>query len=186
MKLLLIVSLLGFMVVSCNDKVADPASNTTDSTKSETASAEQLSYAYALDHPYKDWQPGDQKHAVTAMASLKAFEDGDIATCVSFFGDSITLRFDGFHARVNNDSLKKVFTKSRANIQSTKISMQDWESVISKDKKDEYVTMWYKEVTTDTKGKTDSMAVVDDLKFVNGKIVELDQKIQHFPAGKKM
>ena len=186
MKLLLIVSLLGFMVVSCNDQVADTASHTTDSTKSETASAEQLTYAYTLDHPYKDWQPGDQKHAVTAMAALKAYEDGDIATCASFFGDSVTLRFDRYHARVGNDSLIKIFTKSRGDIKSTKVNMQDWESVISKDKKEEYVTLWYKEVITAKNGKTDSMAVVDDAKIVNGKIVELDQKIQHFPAAKKM
>jgi hypothetical protein len=56
--------------------------------------------------------------------------------------------------------------------------------VISKDKKIEYVTMWYKQITTDKNGKTDSIAVVDDCKIVNGKIVELDEKIQHYAAKK--
>ena len=64
------------------------------------------------------------------------------------------------------------------------VKMGDWESVISKDKKTEYVTMWYREIWTDKKGKTDSLAVIDDCKIVNGKIVELDEKIQHFPAKK--
>ena len=118
------------------------------------------------------------------MKSLKAYEDGDIASCVTAFGDSVTLRFDRFFARLSNDSLKKFFTASRANFTSTKVHMNDWESVISKDKKDEYVTLWYKEVSTDKKGKIDSVSVVDDLKIVNGKIVELDQKIQHFPTKK--
>ena len=86
---------------------------------------------------------------------------------------------------ISNDSLKRMFTKSRGELSALKINMGDWESVISKDKKVEYVTLWYKEIQTDKKGKTDSLSIVDDLKIANGKIVELDQKIQHFPAVKK-
>jgi hypothetical protein len=63
--------------------------------------------------------------------------------------------------------------------------MNDWESVISADKKDEWVTLWYKQIQTDKKGKTDSLGVVDDAKIVNGKIVLLDEKIQHYPVAKK-
>ena len=56
---------------------------------------------------------------------------------------------------------------------------------ISENKKTEYVTLWYKEKWKDKKGKADSIRVVDDCKIVNGKIAELDEKIQHFPAAKK-
>jgi hypothetical protein len=64
--------------------------------------------------------------------------------------------------------------------------MDDWESVISSDKKSEWVTLWYKQTVTDKKGHIDSMSVVDDAKIVNGKIVVLDEKIQHLgPALKK-
>ncbi len=34
--------------------------------------------------------------------------------------------------------------------------MEDWESVISKDKKEEWVTLWYSQKWEDMKGKTDS------------------------------
>jgi hypothetical protein len=64
------------------------------------------------------------------------------------------------------------------------VYMQDWESVISKDKQDEWVTLWYKQVWTDKKGKMDSMEVVNDAKIVNGKIVVLDEAIRHYPAKK--
>lgn len=186
MKHLLILAFAAFIVVSCNDKAATTTteSKPADSAVAVEAPAETLNYAYTLDKPYRDWQPGDKNHAVMVMKSLKAYEDGDIASCVTAFGDSVTLRFDRFFARLSNDSLKKFFTASRADFASTKVHMNDWESVISKDKKDEYVTLWYKEVSTDKKGKTDSVSVVDDLKIVNGKIVELDQKIQHFPTKK--
>ncbi|MEO6718733.1 MAG: hypothetical protein ABIN67_00160 [Ferruginibacter sp.] len=185
MKHLMILAFAALVVVSCNDKSATTTATTpADSVGTAAAPSETFDYAYTLDKPYRDWQPGDKKHAVAVMKSLKAFEDGDIATSVAAFGDTVDLRFDRFAARVSNDSLKKMFTADRAKIASMKVHMQDWESVISKDKKDEYVTLWYKEVSTDKKGKTDSIGVIDDLKIVNGKIVELDQKIQHYPAKK--
>ncbi len=53
--------------------------------------------------------------------------------------------------------------------------MEDWESVISKDKSEELVTLWYN-YNTDTKaGVKDSVDVVNDMKFKDGKIVRLDQ-----------
>lgn len=64
--------------------------------------------------------------------------------------------------------------------------MDDWESVKLKDGSREYVSLWYKEITTDKKGKTDSVFVMDDLLIKNGKIVSIDQKIRHFPDAKKM
>jgi len=112
------------------------------------------------------------------------FETGDIVACMAGFGDSIDVRMDGFHQKFSNDSLAKFFTAERAKYSSMKINMGDWESVISKDGKTEYVTMWYKQIWTDKAGKTDSLAVIDDCKMVNGKIAELDEKIQRYPAKK--
>ena len=63
--------------------------------------------------------------------------------------------------------------------------MSDWESVIAADKSEEWVTLWYKQYQTDKKGVTDSLGVVDDCKIVNGKIVVLDEKIQHLGPPKK-
>jgi len=62
--------------------------------------------------------------------------------------------------------------------------MGDYESVISKDKKEEYVTLWFKEIVTDKSGKTDSLAYVADLKIENGKITELDEKTRKYPVRK--
>lgn len=183
MKRVLFFVCIAFFVTSCNNK-SESAAGTGDSTKTDASKSEELVYPYTLDEPYKDWQPGDKKHAVTAMNSLKGFENGDIAACIAGFGDSVELRFDYFQAKLSNDSLKKYFTQERANYSNITIKMGDWESVISKDKKTEYVTMWYKQIWTDKKGKTDSLAIIDDCKIVNGKIVELDEKLQHFPVKK--
>ena len=183
MKKFVFFASIAIFLISCNNK-SETSASTTDSTKTTASATEDLVYAYTLDEPYRDWQPGDKQHAVTVLKGLKAFETGDIAACVATFGDSVDLRFDYFHAKLSNDSLKKFFTQQRATYNNLTIHMGDWESVISKDKKTEYVTMWYKQVWTDKKGKTDSLGVVDDAKIVNGKIVELDEKIQHFPVKK--
>jgi hypothetical protein len=59
-----------------------------------------------------------------------------------------------------------------------------WESVISEDKKEECLTLWYKQVMTDKKGKTDSVSVTHDCKIEKGKIVLLHEKAQYYPAKK--
>ena len=170
--------------VGCNNGSENStAKSDTAKTASVSASAG-LTYPYQLNEPYKDWQPGDQKHAVTAMTSLKGFETGDIAASMAGFGDSVTVRFDNFYQKFSKDSLTQFFTAERAKYSSMKIQMGDWESVISKDGKTEYVTMWYKQIMTDKAGKTDSISVVDDCRILNGKIVELDEKIQRIPAKK--
>ena len=183
MKRVLFFTGIVIFVISCNNKTESSAS-TADSTKTTASAAGEPVYPYTLGETYKDWQPGDKQHAANVMKGLKAFETGDIDACVATFGDSVDLKFDYFHAKLGNDSLKKFFTQQRADYNKLTIHMGDWESVISKDKKTEYVTMWYKQVWTDKKGKTDSLGVVDDAKIVNGKIVELDEKIQHYPAKK--
>jgi len=185
MKKLLFILCTTIFAVGCNDKSGSTDAKSSDTTKVAETKMEKIDYPYTLDRPYQDWQPGDQKHAVTVMSALKGFENGDIAASMKGFGDSINIRFDGFRQKFSHDSLATFFTGARAQYASLKIDMGDWESVISKDGKEEWVTLWYKQNMTDKKGKADSLAVINDFKIVNGKIVELDEKIQHFPAAKK-
>lgn len=185
MKKLLIISCVA-LLAACNNGTGTDAKKTDSTTVVESTSTSILpEMPYALAQPYQHWQTGDPQNALTVMKSLKGYETGDINACIAGFGDSVTLRFDGYRDRLSKDSLKAMFTSQRADIASMKIDMSDWESVISADKKEQWVTLWYKEVRTYKTGKTDSVSTVDDLKIENGKIVLLDEKIQHFPPAKK-
>jgi ketosteroid isomerase-like protein len=73
------------------------------------------------------------------------------------------------------DSVKAMFTTWRNGFKTVDVKMEDWESVISKDKKQEWVTLWYTQKWEDTKGKKDSAAYIDDLQMKDGKIVRLDE-----------
>ena len=181
MKQVFIIA-VGVCLLSCNT-----ASTTKTNADSSTAAAprtdEKMDYAYTIDHP-DNWETGDRKNTAIVLKGLKAYENGDIATCVATFGDSVKLEFDNYEATLSNDSLKAMFTRDRSKIKAMTIHMDDWESVISKDKKVEYVSLWYKQIWTDEKGKVDSLECMDDLRMKNGKIVGLNEKIRHYPTKK--
>lgn len=186
-KLLLISTVVVFAMGCTNNDTKDAKGG--DTTKMAAATADNAALPdmpFPLEHPYPNWKPGDPQNAVTAMKSLKAFTTGDINACMEGFGDSVRVGFDNFQAKISRDSLKANLTRSRGELSSINIKMDDWESVISADKKDEWVTLWYKEYHTDKKGVTDSMGVVDDLKISNGKIIVLDEKTQKLGPPKKM
>jgi len=183
MKQLIFICCIAWLA-ACNNAATNEA-KPADSTIATTAAAPKTEYPYTLKEPYANWQPGDQQHAVNVMKALQAFEKGDVSACIAYFADSVVLRFDYLDTKLSKDSLQKFFTAQRNGYASMEVTMSDWESVISENKKAEYVTMWYKEKWVDKKGKADSIRVVDDCKIVNGKIAELDEKIQHFPVAKK-
>jgi hypothetical protein len=189
MKKIFFICSMAAIAFGCNNN-AEGDSKPGDTTKMSGTTMsdpkkENLNLPYTTDHPYAEWKPGDEQHAVTVMKGLKAFENGDINTCMEAFGDSVRMGFDYFQAKMSKDSVKAMLTKQRGMYSSIKVKMDDWESVISADKKDEWVTLWYKQWQTDKTGHIDSLGVVDDAKIVNGKIVVLDEKIQHLGPPKK-
>jgi hypothetical protein len=161
------------------------SSETNDaSTKEEpkTEPTEQLTYAYTLkDQPSDNWDRGDQKNVVLVLNSLKAFENNKLDECMTYFADSVQFTADGFDAKLSKDSLKNLIQTMRSDLKTFEIQMEDYEAVISKDKKREWVSLWYKEKWTDNKGMTDSIFYMDDVRVSNGKITAIDEKSRKYP-----
>ena len=183
MKHVFLVLCLAAILFACNSSDNKTA---TDETKMGDTKVAAMS---AMDMPYQvkdwgDWQPGNMENAKTAMQCLKDFCEGNTEACIKSFGDSAELRFDDLIGKFSNDSLKKMFTNMRGTYKSMDVSMDDFESVKSKDGKQEWVTMWYKQKWQDQKGMWDSAVYTDDMKFENGKIVVLDEKTRHYPKKK--
>jgi len=185
MKRFILLACSMLFAFACNQPGNKTEGVTTDSATADASTTAGLDYPYTLDKPYKNWQPGDQKNAVLVMKMVKAWETKNIPECVSYFGDSVEMHFDYFHKVVKHDSLPKLIEESWANYASVKIKMQDWESVVSKDGTEEWVTLWYKQSWVDKKGMKDSMNMVNDAKIVNGKIAVFDEKAQHLGAPEK-
>lgn len=183
MKQLIVVTCLAFAVASCNND--DKAKASSETTETKTAAAADIKLPFTLVEPYRNWQIVENNdNVIVAMNSLKAFIEKDYTALAATLGDSLQIRLDGYSETLSRDSAIKMFAAQRSMYVDLAVTMHDYESVISADKKDEYVTLWYKQTWKDEKGKADSMNIVDDCKMKNGKMIVLDEKIQRYPAKK--
>jgi len=178
MKILLLIVIGGFILLKCNNNTEPKTdAKSTDTTTTAVTSSEKIDYAYLpINHEPDFWERGDQKNIAIVLNSLKGFETKNVDQALAPFADTVNWQVGNVDAKLSKDSLRSMFTHDLKNLASVKIIMNDYESVISKDKKQEYVSLWYKQINTDMKGKIDSMICMDDAKMVNGKIVELEEK----------
>jgi hypothetical protein len=173
-------------IVSCNSNPEPTGKTGKDSTTTTMVSTDKIDYAYLpANHAPDNWDRGDQHNVAIVLKSLKAFENGNVDGALDAFADSVHWSADGIDGKISKDDLKKEFTDSWAKMASLKIVMDDYESVVSKDKKSNWVSLWYKQISTDKTGKVDSVYCMDDAKIDNGKITVLDEKARKFPASKK-
>lgn len=183
MKKNFLIAFASLCIISCNNKSASEGS---DSDAMKDTSTEKIDYAYQPEgHAPDYWVPGDMKNASMALSALKGWETGNMDQMLAPFADSVHWSWDGFSDMVAKDTLRAWMTDFWNNVSNVKVTMGDYESVMGKDKKEEWVTVWYKQVVTGKDGKIDSASVVDDMKFENGKITVMDEKTRKYPAPKK-
>ncbi len=180
MKQIFLVACLACALAACNSET----NNAAKADKPAETSTVKVDYPFTPATPYRGWQMGSEQNTVVAMNALKGWAEKDFAKLGANIGDSLDITFDGIKTKMIKDSAVIFLKANRMDYAEVAITMYDWESVISADKKVEYVTMWYKRAWTDMKGVKDSLNVIDDCKIANGKMIELDEKIQHFPAKK--
>ena len=182
MKQIIAITCLAVILTSCNN--AEPTKTDADSTAAAVAPATELVLPFKLERPYRNWQKGSNENVVAAMTALKTYVDKDFTTMAGTIGDSLEMHFDNFYAKLSRDSALKMFAAMRPQYNDLTVTMYDYESVISADKSEEWVTLWYKEAWKNEKGVADSLAITDDIKLKDGKMITLDEKIQHIPAKK--
>lgn len=171
MKKMTLILLTGF-AVSCNNGGSETKDAMKDTAATAAAASAPMNYPYTIEHP-DNWEMGSNANTMVVLSSLKAWEEGKIDESLKYFGDSVRVEFDGPDKKMSNDSLKVMLTSGRNNFKSISIKMHDWESVISKDKSEEWVTIWYTQTWENAKGAKDSSVVINDLQLKNGKIIRL-------------
>ncbi|HEU4608464.1 MAG TPA: hypothetical protein VFS31_10170 [Chitinophagaceae bacterium] len=164
---------------ACNQPAQKPAEEMAAGT-----AADSIQYAYTMEHPVDYWEKGDPKNIAIAMSCLKAWENRQIEECLSYFADSVRFSTNGFDSLMSKEGLGNMFNEDVKKISSLKIKMDDCESVKSKDGKMEYVSLWYKQYWTTSDGKSDSAAVMDDIRMKDGKIASIDEKTRTYPVKK--
>ena len=169
-KILLPLLAAGFLF-ACNTNDTTAVKGATDST----AKTEPLDLPYKVERT-PDWEIGNPAHVATAMKTLKAYVDNDTVGIKQYLTDTVEFYADNMKFRGTRDSLVRYFSSSRAQYDSIEIKMQDYESVKSKSRGDEWVGMWYVEIDKHKGGAIDSAMVMDDIKIVNGKVAIIDTK----------
>lgn len=174
MKKILLLLLPATMLLACNNEPSTTETSKSDSTS--TTTSENVSLPYTVERT-PDWERGDNANVAVAMNTLKAFEVNDMNAIQQYLADTVEFYADNFIFKGSKDTLSKLMGEWRSGMDSLSINMQDYESVKSKGRGEEWVGLWYTEVNT-IKGKTDSMMVMDDIRIVNGKVVVIDSKMR--------
>lgn len=182
MKRIIFPLAIVLFIVACNQNTSTSDTDK-DSAMAMSHDDSVVKYPYSIEHP-DQWETGSRQNTVAALNALKAFENGNIDESMNYFGDSVHLLMDNMDMTLSKDSLTAMLKQHRGQIKTMEIQMDDWESVISKDKDKEYVSLWYKQIWEMNDGKKDSIFVMDDLRMKNGKIVSIDEKSRKLGTAK--
>ena len=175
MKLFTFLLVCTITVTACNSKSDE---------KKPTEEVVSHNDGKPLDLPYKlaripDWEKGDDNNVPIAMNFLKNYEDKDFVSMRNYLADTVQFIYDNGNFSGTADQMVKFLKNFRDARQTVRIEMNDYESVRSKNRNQEYVSLWYNEHIVDNNGKADSAFVMDDYRIKNGKISMIDTKFRH-------
>jgi hypothetical protein len=170
MKQLSSLILTALLFAACQNKEA----KTTDA-----ATADSTKYPYTI-KKIQNWEMNpDNKNAIAAMTLIKTFENLDTASMGKILADSVAFDLDGYKFKGTKPQFLKQIQGEFEKMKGFKIEMQDMESVVNKDKTEEWVSLWYSQVSTTKEGKADTVALYNDVQFKDGKVVRLSEYVQH-------
>jgi hypothetical protein len=169
-------------LVACTssaDKAKTEAEKTSDTV---TAKQESLTYPFMPDYS-SDFEIGDAKNAQTLLALYQNWDNNTLDNSKSSFAEIDTMYFsDGSMFAGSRDSLFVVANKMRGQMGSVVDSVHAWVPLRSKDKKEDWVLIWTREISTNSKGKTTAKELHEAWRFdKNGKINLMYQYEQQPP-----
>ena len=136
-----------------------------------------------LDLPYQltripDWEIGDDKNIPIAMNVIKCYEVKDFVSIKNYLADTVIFSSSIGDFKGTRNEMTKYLKDIRDKRLEVTIEMNDYETVKSKSRNEEWVSLWYTETVTDRTGKVDSAQVYDDYKIKDGKVALIDSKFR--------
>jgi hypothetical protein len=150
MKKLLVLASVAFFA-ACNsgsDTAKVEAMSGGDTTKMDNTN-----YPYTADYSH-NFEIGSTKNAMTLLQLYKDWDNNTLDNSKNSFADNDTMYFaDGTMLAGSRDSVFSVANKMRGQIASVVDSIHAWIPLTSKDKNEDWVAIWTREIATDAKGK---------------------------------
>ena len=145
------------LFTACNNekKTDTPANN--DSTGAKTSVTLPYTASYS-----SSFEPGNPAYAAMILqGSWKDWEKNTMDNMKSWMADTITAVQSDNSVTKGVDSLAARWKRGRANYTSVIDTIDAVISVFSTDKKENWVLVWAKEIDTDTKGKIDTVSIME-------------------------
>jgi hypothetical protein len=179
------IAAVAVILYACN---AEEKPSPGDETKAVTSAQGDITNMSGYEATYSSsFEMGDAKNAEAVLTLWKDWDNGNLDPSKGLFADSVTfLTGDGSMISGPLDSAlgaMKNYREMFTTIKSTVIAILP---VKSTDKNEDWVSIWGSEISTDKKGKIDSVALQESWRFNN--VGKIDLMIQHMrvlkPAGK--
>jgi hypothetical protein len=148
-----------------------------DSTKMDN-----MNYPYTSDYSH-DFEIGSSKNAMTLLQLYKDWDNNSLNNSKSSFADIDTMYFsDGNMFAGSRDSLFVVANQMRGQMGNVVDSIHAWVPMRSKDMNEDWVLIWTREISTDSKGKKTAKELHEAWRFdKDGKINKVYQYEQQPP-----
>ena len=160
------------------DKPTTEAPNASDSTSEEQRN---LTYPYTADYS-SNFEIGDAKNVQTLLALYKDWDNNTLDNSKSAFAENDTMYFsDGNMFAGSRDSLFIMANKMRGQMGTVVDSIHAWVPLRSRDKKDQWVAIWTREISTDAKGVKKSKELHEVWRFDNNGKINLVYQYEQQP-----
>jgi len=194
MRKIFLFTTIAFLT-ACNSGTSTTEKTTTETTKASDSMAEKqpaLTYAYTADYS-SDFEMGDAKNAQTLLELYKNWDNNTLNNSKEAFAETDTMfSADGHMFAGPRDSFFMMANKVRGEMGTVVDSVHAWVPLRTKDKKEQWVAIWTREISTNTKGVKKSKELHEVWRFDNnGKINLVYQyeqqppKMPPMPAHKK-
>ena len=176
MKKILLLLTATALFAACNNETKSDSTGSTDSTSAK--SSVMMPYTASYSSSFKMGNPAYA--AMIEQGSWKDWEMNTMDNMKSWVADTI-LAFHSANTMVKGvDSLQARWKRGRAGYTSVIDTINASMAMYSTDKNENWVLMWATEINTDTRGKIDTMALMETWRInKDGKADRLYQYDRH-------
>jgi hypothetical protein len=151
-KLFFLFAVVAFAACNSNNDTKVDSMSTPDSSKKEN-----LTYAYTAGYS-SQFEMGDAKNSQTILNLWKIWDDGDLSKGKDWFADSVEMHIsNGMIVKGPRDTVLSGAQSERNMYTAVTSSVDAFMPLRSTDKNENWVCIWGKQISTDKKGKMDSV-----------------------------
>jgi hypothetical protein len=185
-KVLILAAMASFAACNSNKDTKDESSSMSSASDSTSSKKDDVAYPFTATYS-SQFEIGNPQHAKTILDLYKDWDNNTLENSKNSFADIDSLIFaDGSMIAGSRDSVFEAVKKIRNTMGTVKDVVQAWIPLKSKDRNENWVTIWTKEIITAPNGKKDSSYLQETWRLnKDGKVDFVLQYAQKPPAPPK-